>query len=109
MTISIEDLKFQSILGILDFERITPQDIIVECNIEYEYKNDFINYADVVETIKSDLLQNKYLLIEDALSKLSAKLKQDFSLIKTLNLKITKPTILTDCTVSVSDKYKFNS
>ena len=109
MTIHIEDLKFQCIIGILDFERVTPQDVIVQCIIEYEYTNDFINYADVVKTIKSDLLKNKYLLIEDALSKLSKKLKANFSLINTLSLRIAKPSVLPDCMVSVSDNYNFNS
>ena len=38
MTLHIEDLKFQAIIGILDFERITPQNVIVNILITYEYK-----------------------------------------------------------------------
>ena len=38
MTIHIEDLKFQCIIGILDFERVTPQDIIINMSIEYLYE-----------------------------------------------------------------------
>ena len=109
MTIHIEDLKFQSIIGILDFERTTSQDVIVNLTIDYTYEIDFINYADVVNIIKSDLIDSKYLLIEDALSNLSQKLKKEFPLINTLNLKITKPSILPDCTVSVSNHHNFNS
>lgn len=109
MTIHIEDLKFQCIIGILDFERVTPQDVIVNIEIDYNYKNDFINYAEVAEMIKSNMLQSKFLLIEDALKELSQNLKKEFPIISTLNLKITKPSILPDCVVSVSNFYNFKS
>ena len=107
MTIHIENLKFQCIIGILDFERIKEQDLIVNLTIEYEFETEFINYAEVSEFIKSLLKEKKFLLIEDALESLSTKLKEKFPLIKVLNLKITKPSILPDCMVSVSNIYKF--
>ncbi len=107
MIIEIEELKFQCIIGILDFERVTPQDIIVNVDIEYVYKNEFINYADVTELIKMHMKNEEFLLIEDALSSLSLKLKEKFILINTLHLKITKPSILPDAKVSVSNSYKF--
>ena len=107
MTIHIEDLEFQCIIGILDFERVTEQNVIINASIEYEYKNDFINYVDVVEIVVSDMKESKFLLIEDALASLHLKLKENFSLINILNLKITKPSIMPNCKVSVSDTYKF--
>ena len=109
MTIYIEDLKFHAILGILDFERITPQEIIVNLKIEYDYNDEFINYADVASIVKSTMIERKFLLIEDALKDLSLQLKNKFSNINILLLKITKPSILPDCRVSVSNKYFFNS
>lgn len=109
MTIHIQDLKFQCIIGILDFERVNPQDVIINLEIDYDYKDNFINYAEVVTLIKSDMIKNKFLLIEDALENLSLKLKKEFSTINKLNLKITKPSILSDCKVSVSNFYNFNS
>jgi dihydroneopterin aldolase len=109
MKISIEDLKFQCIIGILDFERTTPQDIIINLFIEYNYKDDFINYAEVVQLLKSTMKNKKYLLIEDALTDLSQLLKENFSKINTLHLKITKPAILPNCRVSVEEHYLFNS
>lgn len=109
MTIHIEDLKFQCIIGILDFERVTPQDVIINLTLDYKYQSEFINYADVVEIIKSDLTLKKYFLIEDAIEQLSTKLKEEFFKIITLHLKITKPSILANCTVSVSNRYNFNS
>ena len=109
MTIHIEDLKFQCIIGILDFERVTPQDVILEVMIDYEYKNEFINYADVTNLLMIEMQNEKFLLIEDALSYLSIKLQKEFPLINKLNLKITKPSILPDCKVSVTNLYTFNS
>jgi len=109
MKIYIEDLKFQCIIGILDFERTTPQDVIINLTIEYDYVNEFINYADVAVLVKLSMKNEKYLLIEDALSDLSKKIQDKFSKINTLGLKITKPSILPDCRVSVENFYLFNS
>ncbi len=109
MKISIEDLKLQCIIGILDFEREKEQDIIINLTIDYKYKNNFINYADIAELIKTTMKNRKYLLIENALEDLSQLLKKNFSKISTLHLKITKPTILPDCMVSVEEQYLFDS
>ena len=52
MKILIENLTFFAIIGILENERITPQQVIVDCIIDYSYsKNNFINYAEVSTTI----------------------------------------------------------
>jgi len=109
MTIYIENLKFKCILGILDFERTTPQEVVLNLTLTYHYKEKFINYAEVVEFIKNKMINSKFLLIEDALLEISSKLKENFSLIEKLDLKITKPSILPDATVSVSDTYSFIS
>ncbi|MFK5938324.1 MAG: dihydroneopterin aldolase [Sulfurimonas sp.] len=109
MTIYIEDLKFQCIVGILDFERLTEQDVIINIKIEYTFEATFINYALVVDLVKSSMIKNKFLLLEDALSQLSDSLKKEFLTINSLYIKITKPAILPDCRVSVSNFYNFNS
>ena len=103
MTIHIEDLKFQCIIGILDFERETPQDVEINLTIRYNYKDEFINYAEVVEIIKNNMIKSKYLLIEDALNGLKLILLEKFKLIEELDIKLTKPSILADCKVSVSN------
>jgi len=109
MTIHVEDLKFQCILGILDFERTTPQDVVVNLDIEYEYKGNFINYADVVQIVKDLMKESEFLLIEDALENINLKLVKEFNSIKNIRLKITKPSILPDCKVSVSNHYESQS
>ena len=107
MTIHVEDLKFHAIIGVLDFERENEQEIIANLTIEYDYKEEFINYADVCELIKTYTRKNEFLLIEDAVLSLSAKLKKTFPLINSLNLKITKPSILPDAKVSISNVHNF--
>ena len=106
MQIHIEALRFQCILGILDFERNTPQDVIINLSLEYEYVADsFINYAEVAKLIKDDMCKEQYHLIEDALTSLCVKIFHKFPTTQTIYLKITKPSILADTKVSVSTNY----
>ncbi|MDK9694338.1 MAG: dihydroneopterin aldolase [Sulfurimonas sp.] len=110
MTIHIEDLRFQCIVGILDFERKTPQDVIINLTIEYDYKKDeFINYALVAQKVKEKMIEGQFYLLEEALHEIFLMLTQEYSSIKNLNIKITKPSILDDCKVSVSNNYKIQS
>ena len=109
MIIHIEDLKFQCIIGILDFERETPQDVIVNMSINYNYENNFINYAEIVQIIKEMMIKSEFLLIEEALDNLNLKLIKEYPSIKSMQIKITKPSILPDCKVSVSNTYKLKS
>ena len=105
MTIHIEDLKFQCIIGILDFERLNPQDVIIDFSCEYTYKNEFINYADIVDLMKKTMISHKFELIEDAILSLKSEITKEFPLISSYTIKIAKPSILADCRVSVSDTF----
>jgi dihydroneopterin aldolase len=109
VTIHIEDLKFQCIIGILDFERQNPQDVVINLTLDYKYEKNFLNYADIVQKIKDVMIKSEFLLIEDALDYLNLKLIKEYSSIKSMNIKITKPSILPDCKVSVSNSYKSQS
>jgi dihydroneopterin aldolase len=104
LKVYIEDFRFKCIIGILDFERRIPQDVIINLKLVYEFNNtDFINYADVAELIKTTMQESKFELIEDALIALFSLLKEKYPNISSLFIKITKPSILENCTVSVSD------
>ncbi|WP_373000507.1 dihydroneopterin aldolase [Sulfurimonas sp.] len=109
MTIHIEDLKLQCIIGILDFERVTPQDVTINITIDYNYENNFLNYAEIVQLVKEIMIKSEFFLIEEALDKLNLKLIKEYSSIKSMFIKITKPSILPDCKVSVSNNYKSQS
>ena len=105
--IDIEDLEFDTIIGILDFEREKKQRVIVNAQIFYKDKTNFINYVDIVSFIKSKMIEKKYLLIEDALDSLIFSIKKQYSNILKIKLKIVKPDILPNCKVSVTRLKKF--
>ena len=109
MTIHIEELIFDCIIGILDFERVTPQKVIVNMEIEYNYeKNSFINYADIIKLIEQQMIEKKYELLETAIEELTQKIVSKYSKITKFNLKISKPTIIKNAKVSLSKTY-FNT
>ena len=102
MKIYIEDLSFKCIIGILDFERVKKQKVIVNLSFDYEFKDNlFINYAEVSDLIKTTMKKRKFLLLEDAIISLKEIIDTKYS-ISNLELKITKPDILKDCKVSLS-------
>lgn len=103
MTIHIEDLKFKCIIGLLDHERHNPQEVIINLTLEYDYKDEFINYAEVASLIESHLQEKRYELLEVALSNLLNLISITFPLTQRLYLKISKPDILPNCRVSVSN------
>jgi len=102
MTIFIENLTFDAIIGILPEERKVPQKVVVNAKLDYEYKKGiFINYATLAQLIENDIKQKQYKLIEDALLSLHVEIKTMFSQISSIKLKISKPTILAHTDVSV--------
>lgn len=103
MTIHIDDLRFQCIIGLLEKERHTPQEIIVSLELDYDYADTFINYADLATLIETHLQEKKYELLETALNELFLLISAQFSLVKRLYIKISKPDILPSCRVSVSN------
>ena len=108
MIIHIENLTFDAIIGILKEERETPQQIIVNCKIKYKFKkNSFLNYADIVKLIEITIKKEKFLLLEDAIFFIMKKIKSNFKEISSIKLKISKPTILPNCVVSLEKKKKY--
>ncbi len=103
MTIHIEDLTFDVIIGLLDFERITPQSVIVNIEASYDYSNNnFINYVDMVALVESELKDKEYKLLEDALLGVKDRLYNLYPQLQILYIKISKPDILPLCKVSLS-------
>jgi dihydroneopterin aldolase len=105
MTIHIEDLRFKCIIGLLEFERHTPQEVIVTLELDYDYSDTdtFINYADLAKLIEMHLQEKKYELLERALNELFETISTRYTSITRLFLKISKPDILPNCRVSVSN------
>ncbi len=104
MKIKINDLKLNCIIGILDFERETPQEVIINLSFKYKYKNSssFIDYSKIVKQIEKIMYKEKFELLEDAIIYIENFLYKNYK-ITNLKLKITKPNILTNCIVSLKN------
>ena len=108
MTIEIENLTFDAIIGILPEERVLPQKVIVNVKLDYQYKKGaFINYATLADLIENSIKNSKFELIEEALLALHVEIKTAFFQISSIKLKISKPTILDYCGVSVSSTVNY--
>ncbi len=108
MRIHVEALTFDVIIGLLDFEREREQRVIIDLEILYDYSAEtFINYADVAALIKKELQEKKYLLLEEALLGVKKELHTQYPSLKSLKLKISKPDILPDCNVALSQNWEF--
>jgi len=107
MTIHIERLTLNVIIGILDFERTSKQKVIVETKINYNYTEEqFIDYTSVINIIENSLKEQRYRLLEDALNSIGAKIINDFPQIVSLYIKISKPDIITNASVALSKEWK---
>ncbi len=108
MTIHIETLTFDVIIGLLDFERDRPQKVIIDLKASYDYSDEkFIDYADVVLLIQNELEEKRYALLEEALLGVKSVLCSAYPQLKSLSLKISKPDILPECTVALSHIWHF--
>ena len=108
MTIHIEQLTFEAIIGLLDFEREHTQRVIIDLEATYDYKNGaFIDYADLAEMITIRIQENRYELLEDALLDLETLILSSYSHITALFLKIKKPDILQNCQVALSQSWHY--
>lgn len=103
MKVEIKELSFKCIIGILDFERVKKQKVVVNISFEYKFKKDiFIDYSEVSSFIESKMKKKKFLLIEDAIIYFDTKLYKLYK-VNNLQIKISKPDILKNCIVSVSN------
>ena len=103
MKIEISDLTFNCIIGILDFKRIKKQKVIINISFEYEYSKDlFIDYSEISALVKKTMKEQKFLLLEDAILYIESLLQNSYK-IHNLKIKISKPNILKNCIVSLSN------
>ncbi|GAA7321141.1 dihydroneopterin aldolase [Helicobacter pylori] len=105
-SVHIHNLVFETILGILEFERLKPQKISVNLDLFYTQlpNKAYLDYIKIQELIQKMMQENQYLLIEDALKDLSHALKTRYSEISELHLKISKLEISPNSQVGASVK-----
>lgn len=109
MTLIIQDLNSEVIIGILPFEREKPQKIHLNIELEYAYRGEYINYVEVVDLVLSELKERKYGLLEEALEDLTVKLKTSFPQILSSLICIKKLEILTNCIVGAKKRKLYQS
>ncbi|GAA8363783.1 dihydroneopterin aldolase [Helicobacter pylori] len=109
--VHIHNLVFETILGILEFERLKPQKISVNLDLFYTQlpSKAYLDYIEIQELIQKMMQENQYLLIEDALKDLSHVLKTRYSEISELHLKISKLEISPNSQVGASVKIRYES
>ncbi|WQR95992.1 dihydroneopterin aldolase [Helicobacter pylori] len=109
--VHIHNLVFETILGILEFERLKPQKISVNVDLFYtELPNKaYLDYMEIQELIQKMMREKQYLLIEDALKDLSHVLKTHYSEISELYLKISKLEISPNSQVGASVKIYYEN
>ena len=109
MTIHIEALTFDVIIGLLDFERERVQRVVIDVDASYVYSNElFIDYADMVFLIEKELKEGRYILLEEALQGIKEILYTAYPHIQTLRIKLSKPDILPKCQVALSHTWDFS-
>jgi dihydroneopterin aldolase len=107
MTIHIEELTVDVIIGILDFERTSKQKVIVEAKINYTYtEKQFIDYTIIIKIVENMLKEKKYRLLEEALNDIGDNIIVNFPQIISLYIKISKPNIITNASVALSKEWK---
>ncbi|MGL2742748.1 FolB domain-containing protein [Helicobacter pylori] len=109
--VHIHHLVFETILGILEFERLKPQKISVNLDLFYtELSNKaYLDYMEIQEIIQNTMREKQYLLIEDALKDLSQILKTRYKEISELFLKISKLEISPNSQVGASAKIYYEN
>ncbi|AXH13208.1 dihydroneopterin aldolase [Halarcobacter bivalviorum] len=104
MKISIENLTFKCIIGILDFERVKKQKVIIDIFFNYDYINNdtFIDYSEISSKVEKIMKKEKFELLEEAILYIEKFLSENYP-IKNLKIKISKPNILKNCIVSLEN------
>ncbi|WP_187931907.1 FolB domain-containing protein [Helicobacter pylori] len=109
--VHIHNLVFETILGILEFERLKPQKISVDLDLFYTQlpSKTYLDYMEIQELIQNTMREKRYLLIEDALKDLSHVLKTRYEEISELYLKISKLEISPNSQVGASVKIYYEN
>ena len=109
MTIRISRWELLCVIGILDHERTNPQRLIIDLEAEYDYRpGAYLDYASLCDTIEALFFREEFGLLEEALASLFLLLPESFPPIRRLSITLSKPEILPNRTVSLSDERSFN-
>jgi dihydroneopterin aldolase len=97
--IFIRALTFEAIIGLLPQERLHPQCVVFDGFFTCKDTPLEIDYSVVAAHIKAEIIAQKFDTVEAALLHLASMLKSTFPQIQGLDITLSKPDILPDCTV----------
>lgn len=100
-TIFLSEVKVQTKLGVPEWERMTPQTIILDIEIGYDLSkacqsddvNDTIDYGAVVNRVRETLQENSFQLVEKLAEHLCQLILKEFNALS-VKIKVAKPTVL---------------
>ena len=96
----IEKYELQAILGILDFERSTKQKIIIDLEIELDFKKIQeqeskivvgVDYTELTEMVEQHIILKEFRLIEDCVLSLGRLVMNQWEQIQLLTINVSKP------------------
>lgn len=94
----IKNLEFECIIGLLEFERLNSQKVIINASF---IADEFVDYAKMCEKIEMDFKEKQFYKIEDALSYFLLEFKEKIPTLKCLKMEIIKPEIIKNAKVGV--------
>ncbi|MCI7364637.1 dihydroneopterin aldolase [Campylobacter lanienae] len=96
ISVFVDNLEFDTIIGLLDFERVNSQKICV--SMEFE-ACEFVDYATVCEITQREFNENKFYKVEDALEYFAIKFKATYPSLTKFYMKISKIEIVPNAIV----------
>lgn len=106
ITVFIKELKFKAIIGLLDFERLNEQNVVISAYMR-AFDAEFIDYALACRVLENTVKNGQFKTVEEALNACAKSLKSAFSQLKSLNLEISKPGIVKNATVGAKIELEF--
>lgn len=99
--IFLSEVKVQTRLGVPEWERMTPQTILLDIEIGYDLTNacksddvaDTIDYGIVVDRIRQTLAENSFQLVEALAEHICQLILKEFGALN-VKIKVAKPAIL---------------
>lgn len=83
----VKDYEFDTIIGMLEFERIKAQKVRINASFT---SDGFIDYVEFINFIENFYNQEKFKSVEESVQKSAKALKNKFTNLLTLNLEILK-------------------
>ena len=98
-TAGLKSLKIDCIIGIYDHERQTPQTVIMDIDLDYDFAaaagsdaiGDAVDYAAVARSVTEFVRRRAFQLIETMAEETAAMLLAQLTPVRTVRLEIRKP------------------